>query len=153
MQCCYSYYCSSYFRCEPFDTYPRTYDLLHAAGLFSREEKRLDHLFCCISHSIACFRSFLFSKRKFKYRIELYHNLFHLLLVRLRHLDVCIADMSHSCRQVQHSVHSPGNGSHSAARRLGASAGVEGNGTSGPSPGQISSLADENLRDREWTVR
>ncbi|KAJ7965488.1 S-adenosyl-L-methionine-dependent methyltransferases superfamily protein [Quillaja saponaria] len=26
--------------CEPFDTYPRTYDLLHAAGLFSVEEKR-----------------------------------------------------------------------------------------------------------------
>ncbi|KAM0941370.1 putative S-adenosyl-L-methionine-dependent methyltransferase [Dioscorea sansibarensis] len=26
--------------CEPFDTYPRTYDLLHAAGLFSREQKR-----------------------------------------------------------------------------------------------------------------
>ncbi|XP_010067444.2 probable methyltransferase PMT11 [Eucalyptus grandis] len=26
--------------CEPFDTYPRTYDLLHAAGLFSLERKR-----------------------------------------------------------------------------------------------------------------
>ncbi|KAH7678153.1 Phosphoethanolamine N-methyltransferase protein [Dioscorea alata] len=26
--------------CEPFDTYPRTYDLLHASGLFSREHKR-----------------------------------------------------------------------------------------------------------------
>ncbi|GAU34616.1 hypothetical protein TSUD_15310 [Trifolium subterraneum] len=26
--------------CEPFDTYPRTYDLLHAEGLFSREKKR-----------------------------------------------------------------------------------------------------------------
>ncbi|WOL16559.1 putative methyltransferase PMT11 [Canna indica] len=26
--------------CEPFDTYPRTYDLLHAFGLFSREYKR-----------------------------------------------------------------------------------------------------------------
>ncbi|KAJ0984029.1 hypothetical protein J5N97_002385 [Dioscorea zingiberensis] len=26
--------------CEPFDTYPRTYDLLHAAGLFTREQKR-----------------------------------------------------------------------------------------------------------------
>ncbi|KAL7246164.1 hypothetical protein ACSBR2_001324 [Camellia fascicularis] len=26
--------------CEPFDTYPRTYDLLNAAGLFSIEEKR-----------------------------------------------------------------------------------------------------------------
>ncbi|XP_047341571.1 probable methyltransferase PMT11 [Impatiens glandulifera] len=26
--------------CEPFDTYPRTYDLLHAAGLFSKERKR-----------------------------------------------------------------------------------------------------------------
>ncbi|RRT77175.1 hypothetical protein BHE74_00017968 [Ensete ventricosum] len=26
--------------CEPFDTYPRTYDLLHASGLFSREQKR-----------------------------------------------------------------------------------------------------------------
>ncbi|CAN6471645.1 unnamed protein product [Victoria cruziana] len=29
-------------RCEPFDTYPRTYDLLHAARLFSREQKRCD---------------------------------------------------------------------------------------------------------------
>ncbi|CAN6471644.1 unnamed protein product [Victoria cruziana] len=28
--------------CEPFDTYPRTYDLLHAARLFSREQKRCD---------------------------------------------------------------------------------------------------------------
>ncbi|XAR71992.1 Phosphoethanolamine N-methyltransferase [Bertholletia excelsa] len=26
--------------CEPFDTYPRTYDLLHAAGLFSIEHRR-----------------------------------------------------------------------------------------------------------------
>ncbi|XP_022746058.1 probable methyltransferase PMT11 [Durio zibethinus] len=26
--------------CEPFDTYPRTYDLVHAAGLFSVERKR-----------------------------------------------------------------------------------------------------------------
>ncbi|KDP32872.1 hypothetical protein JCGZ_12164 [Jatropha curcas] len=26
--------------CEPFDTYPRTYDLIHAAGLFSAEQKR-----------------------------------------------------------------------------------------------------------------
>ncbi|RRT65433.1 hypothetical protein BHE74_00005405 [Ensete ventricosum] len=26
--------------CEPFDTYPRTYDLLHAFGLFSEEQKR-----------------------------------------------------------------------------------------------------------------
>lgn len=26
--------------CEPFDTYPRTYDLLHATGLFSAEKKR-----------------------------------------------------------------------------------------------------------------
>ncbi|KAB1217821.1 putative methyltransferase PMT11 [Morella rubra] len=26
--------------CEPFDTYPRTYDFLHAAGLFSTESKR-----------------------------------------------------------------------------------------------------------------
>ncbi|XP_078179278.1 putative methyltransferase PMT11 [Carex rostrata] len=26
--------------CEPFDTYPRTYDLLHASGLFSAEQKR-----------------------------------------------------------------------------------------------------------------
>ncbi|XP_065870864.1 probable methyltransferase PMT11 [Euphorbia lathyris] len=26
--------------CEPFDTYPRTYDFLHAAGLFSIEKKR-----------------------------------------------------------------------------------------------------------------
>ncbi|KDP44890.1 hypothetical protein JCGZ_01390 [Jatropha curcas] len=26
--------------CEPFDTYPRTYDLVHAAGLFSVEKKR-----------------------------------------------------------------------------------------------------------------
>lgn len=28
------------YRCEPFDTYPRTYDLLHAFGLFSNEYKR-----------------------------------------------------------------------------------------------------------------
>ncbi|KAK9061153.1 hypothetical protein SSX86_018333 [Deinandra increscens subsp. villosa] len=28
--------------CEPFDTYPRTYDLLHAGGLFSIEKKRCD---------------------------------------------------------------------------------------------------------------
>lgn len=27
-------------RCEPFDTYPRTYDLVHASGLFSIEKKR-----------------------------------------------------------------------------------------------------------------
>lgn len=27
-------------RCEPFDTYPRTYDMLHASGLFSKEQKR-----------------------------------------------------------------------------------------------------------------
>ncbi|XP_051120143.1 probable methyltransferase PMT11 [Andrographis paniculata] len=26
--------------CEPFDTYPRTYDLIHAAGLFAAERKR-----------------------------------------------------------------------------------------------------------------
>ncbi|KAG0465199.1 hypothetical protein HPP92_019363 [Vanilla planifolia] len=26
--------------CEPFDTYPRTYDFLHAFGLFSKEHKR-----------------------------------------------------------------------------------------------------------------
>lgn len=26
--------------CEPFDTYPRTYDMLHAAGLFAVERKR-----------------------------------------------------------------------------------------------------------------
>jgi len=26
--------------CEAFDTYPRTYDLLHASGLFSTERKR-----------------------------------------------------------------------------------------------------------------
>ncbi|XP_057979926.1 probable methyltransferase PMT11 isoform X2 [Malania oleifera] len=26
--------------CEPFDTYPRTYDLLHASGLFSIEQRR-----------------------------------------------------------------------------------------------------------------
>ncbi|RWR81584.1 putative methyltransferase PMT11 [Cinnamomum micranthum f. kanehirae] len=26
--------------CEPFDTFPRTYDLLHAFGLFSIEQKR-----------------------------------------------------------------------------------------------------------------
>uniref|UniRef100_A0A1D1XEP4 Methyltransferase n=1 Tax=Anthurium amnicola TaxID=1678845 RepID=A0A1D1XEP4_9ARAE len=26
--------------CEPFDTYPRTYDLLHASELFSREQRR-----------------------------------------------------------------------------------------------------------------
>lgn len=30
----------SFFRCEPFDTYPRSYDLLHAHGLFSSEQKR-----------------------------------------------------------------------------------------------------------------
>eukprot|EP00252_Welwitschia_mirabilis_P003492 TRINITY_DN13552_c0_g1_i1.p1 TRINITY_DN13552_c0_g1~~TRINITY_DN13552_c0_g1_i1.p1 ORF type:complete len:121 (-),score=10.62 TRINITY_DN13552_c0_g1_i1:169-531(-) len=29
-------------RCEPFDTYPRTYDLLHAFSLFSVEQKRCD---------------------------------------------------------------------------------------------------------------
>ncbi|RYR41400.1 hypothetical protein Ahy_A08g037793 isoform B [Arachis hypogaea] len=29
-----------YKRCEPFDTYPRTYDLLHASGLFSIEKNR-----------------------------------------------------------------------------------------------------------------
>uniref|UniRef100_A0A7N0TQF9 Methyltransferase n=1 Tax=Kalanchoe fedtschenkoi TaxID=63787 RepID=A0A7N0TQF9_KALFE len=28
--------------CEPFDTYPRTYDLLHASGLFSVEKSRCD---------------------------------------------------------------------------------------------------------------
>ncbi|CAM8897803.1 unnamed protein product [Rhodiola kirilowii] len=28
--------------CEPFDTYPRTYDLLHASGLFSVERSRCD---------------------------------------------------------------------------------------------------------------
>eukprot|EP00252_Welwitschia_mirabilis_P003493 TRINITY_DN13552_c0_g1_i2.p1 TRINITY_DN13552_c0_g1~~TRINITY_DN13552_c0_g1_i2.p1 ORF type:complete len:690 (-),score=101.99 TRINITY_DN13552_c0_g1_i2:169-2238(-) len=28
--------------CEPFDTYPRTYDLLHAFSLFSVEQKRCD---------------------------------------------------------------------------------------------------------------
>ncbi|CAL5337257.1 unnamed protein product [Camellia sinensis] len=28
-------------RCEPFDTYPRTYDLLNTVGLFSIEEKRV----------------------------------------------------------------------------------------------------------------
>ncbi|XP_047326560.1 probable methyltransferase PMT10 [Impatiens glandulifera] len=28
--------------CEPFDTYPRTYDILNAADLFSMEEKRCD---------------------------------------------------------------------------------------------------------------
>jgi hypothetical protein len=27
-------------RCEPFDTHPRTYDLLHASGLFSIEKRR-----------------------------------------------------------------------------------------------------------------
>ncbi|GMP46754.1 hypothetical protein CsSME_00014798 [Camellia sinensis var. sinensis] len=31
---------AGYGGCEPFDTYPRTYDLLNAAGLFSLEEKR-----------------------------------------------------------------------------------------------------------------
>lgn len=30
-------------RCEPFDTYPRTYDLLHAVGLFTVEDKRCSH--------------------------------------------------------------------------------------------------------------
>lgn len=29
-----------HFRCEPFDTYPRTYDLLHAVGLLTQEDKR-----------------------------------------------------------------------------------------------------------------
>lgn len=28
--------------CEPFDTYPRTYDFLHASGLFSIERKRCE---------------------------------------------------------------------------------------------------------------
>ncbi|CAN6486319.1 unnamed protein product [Victoria cruziana] len=28
--------------CEPFDTYPRTYDLIHAAGVFSAESKRCE---------------------------------------------------------------------------------------------------------------
>lgn len=46
---------SMFFRCEPFDTYPRTYDLLHAAGLFSVERKRYNTLslnsaiFICVS--------------------------------------------------------------------------------------------------------
>lgn len=31
-------------RCKPFDSYPRTYDLLHAAGLFSVERKRYNSL-------------------------------------------------------------------------------------------------------------
>ncbi|XP_051116595.1 probable methyltransferase PMT11 isoform X2 [Andrographis paniculata] len=30
--------------CEPFDTYPRTYDLIHAAGLFSVEQKKVQYL-------------------------------------------------------------------------------------------------------------
>lgn len=36
---------NSYSRCEPFDTYPRTYDLLHANGLFSVEKKRYEFCF------------------------------------------------------------------------------------------------------------
>nr|DAD26523.1 TPA_asm: hypothetical protein HUJ06_027991 [Nelumbo nucifera] len=31
--------------CEPFDTYPRTYDLLHASGLFSTEQKKMQYLY------------------------------------------------------------------------------------------------------------
>lgn len=38
-------------RCEPFDTYPRTYDLLHAVGLFTVEDKRCSHEHCCFSYS------------------------------------------------------------------------------------------------------
>lgn len=34
--------CSSYIRCEPFSTYPRTYDLLHANHLFTHH-KNLGH--------------------------------------------------------------------------------------------------------------
>ncbi|XP_031503482.1 probable methyltransferase PMT11 [Nymphaea colorata] len=30
--------------CEPFDTYPRTYDLIHAAGVFSAENKRCEKI-------------------------------------------------------------------------------------------------------------
>ncbi|KAG0572375.1 hypothetical protein KC19_VG090000 [Ceratodon purpureus] len=33
--------------CEPFDTYPRTYDLLHAVGLFTHEQPR-----CNIAHIV-----------------------------------------------------------------------------------------------------
>ncbi|XP_024376976.1 probable methyltransferase PMT11 isoform X1 [Physcomitrium patens] len=33
--------------CEPFDTYPRTYDLLHAVGLLTQEDKR-----CNIAHIV-----------------------------------------------------------------------------------------------------
>lgn len=32
--------CFVHCRCEAFSTYPRTYDLLHAAGLFSAEGHR-----------------------------------------------------------------------------------------------------------------
>jgi len=39
------YYCILLSRCEPFDTYPRTYDLLHAAGLLSIEKKRYAQIF------------------------------------------------------------------------------------------------------------
>lgn len=38
-------------RCEPFDTYPRTYDLLHAAGLFSVEQKRYEATFVSLVES------------------------------------------------------------------------------------------------------
>lgn len=40
VQCFRYLICTLFIRCEPFDTYPRTYDLLHAAGLFSIERKR-----------------------------------------------------------------------------------------------------------------
>lgn len=45
--------CWDFDRCEPFDTYPRTYDLLHAVGLFSAEESRYAYKkeFCKISLS------------------------------------------------------------------------------------------------------
>lgn len=33
--------------CEPFDTYPRTYDLLHAVGLFTHEQQR-----CNLAHIV-----------------------------------------------------------------------------------------------------
>jgi hypothetical protein len=33
-------YCKLKCRCESFDTYPRTYDLLHVTRLFSMEKKR-----------------------------------------------------------------------------------------------------------------
>jgi len=58
-----------------------------------------------------------------------------------------VSDTTYACRQVQHCPHSARDGPHTEARRLGASAGVHSNGTSDSSLGQISSLADTNLRN------